>query len=175
MNPPLLPDTCDDPLPIPAHPRPTIVLRGTHIEWDEFRAEAAASGGPDLGASMTHPGVIEGRSLMPPRRGHVASLMAGGGLDNSRVGDEVVKGYVQRIETEQKLTEEQKNSGVVEIIRTEYEPMSTCFNPALLSQRFCLLDTFCDTCYTVQIRHCMVQASQGGWNYDKGGWGQKDV
>jgi len=66
---------------------------------------------------------------MPPRRGHVASLMAGGGLDNTRVGDEIVKGYVQRIEVEQALTGEQKLAGVTELIRTEYEPMIARFNP----------------------------------------------
>ncbi|MCP4543367.1 MAG: methyltransferase [Chloroflexi bacterium] len=139
MSPPLLPDTCDDPLQIPVHPRPSIVLRGTHVDWDELRAEAVASPGPDLGEMMVHPGIIEGpcpgrqgqgRSLMPPRRGHVASLMAGGGLDNTRVGDEIIKGYVQRIEVKQKLTDEQILDGVAEITRTEYEPMIARFNPS---------------------------------------------
>lgn len=129
MNPPLLPDTCNDPLQVPAHPRPSIVLRGTRVDWDQLRAEAAASLGPNLGQLMAHPGIIEGRSLMPPRRGHVASLMAGGGLDNTRVGHEIVKGYVQRIEVEQKPTEQQILDGVTEITRTEYEPMITRFDP----------------------------------------------
>jgi len=61
----------------------------------------------------------------------------------------VVKGYVQRVESGQKLTEQEKNSSVVEIIHNEYEPMITCFNLSLVSQGFCSFDTFCDTCYTV--------------------------
>jgi hypothetical protein len=96
MNPSPLPQTCDDPLRIPAHPKDTIILRGTEVDWDLLRSEAHASTGPDLGEAMIPPGVIEGRSLMPPRRGHIASLMAGGGLDNTYVAPDIVKGYVRQ-------------------------------------------------------------------------------
>jgi predicted RNA methylase len=130
MNPPLLPPICDNPLPIPTHPLQTIVLRGTQVDWDQLRAEAAASPGPDLGEAMTPPGVIEGRSLMPPRRGHVASLMAGGGLDNTRVGPDVVKGYVRQEQEEQPISDDDRTDGVTELTRTIYVPQIVRFNPS---------------------------------------------
>jgi hypothetical protein len=130
MSPPLLPEICDDPLSIPAHPLQTIVLRGTQVDWDQLRAEAAASPGPDLGEAMTPPGVIEGRSLMPPRRGHIASLMAGGGLDNTRVGPDVVKGYVRQEQEEQPISDDDRADGVTELARTIYVPQIVRFNPS---------------------------------------------
>ena len=64
---------------------------------------------------MIPPGVIEGRSLMPPRCGHIASLMAGGGLDNivlpaqqAGIAPDIVKGYVRQEQEEQPLSDEQR-------------------------------------------------------------------
>jgi hypothetical protein len=120
---PLLPEACADPLPIPALSRATIRLRGKEVDWEQIRREAMA-GGVDLAEHMIRPEPFNTRTLLPPKKGHIVSVLAGGGVDHHRLGDDIIRGATRQAEVEELCEEE----GVT-ITRTAYYPQIVTFNP----------------------------------------------
>ncbi|MBU1750376.1 MAG: class I SAM-dependent methyltransferase, partial [Chloroflexi bacterium] len=121
--PPLLPDTCDDPYVLPARPRNYVRLRGQELDLDQLRLDGQR-GGLTLDDLFQDAVEINTRVVMPLKKGHLASIMAAGLLDNSRVDDDIIRGSVRQAEEEQETDDDD-----VTITRTVYYPRVVTFNP----------------------------------------------
>ncbi|MBU0491046.1 MAG: class I SAM-dependent methyltransferase, partial [Chloroflexi bacterium] len=122
-GPPLLPDVCADPYILPARPRDRVHLRGQELDVEQVRLDGLASG-LTLDDLFQGPAELNTRVVMPLKKGHLASIMAAGLLDNARVGDDVIRGSVRQDEVEEPVEDE-----AVTITRTVYYPRIVAFNP----------------------------------------------
>ncbi|MBU0492973.1 MAG: class I SAM-dependent methyltransferase, partial [Chloroflexi bacterium] len=124
-GPPLLPDSCADPLPIPASPRQHILLRGTAMDPEQLRRDGLVAG--VTLAEQFKPAVArQTRVVVPLKRRHLAAVIEAGLLDNGRVGDWIMRGSIQKGETEVVGASSDPDTRVT---RTHYTAAITLFNP----------------------------------------------
>ncbi|MBU0492391.1 MAG: hypothetical protein KKB13_11135 [Chloroflexi bacterium] len=119
------PGTCADPLPIPAHPRQHILLRGTAMDPEQLRRDGLAAG-VTLAEQLKPPVALQTRVVVPLKRRHLASVIEAGLLDNGRVGDWIMRGSIQKGEAEVVGASSDPDTRVT---RTHYTAAITLFNP----------------------------------------------
>ncbi len=111
----------DDCIQIPTVSREYISLRGREIDWNIIIKEAAHEG---LDFEFPETFSEKAETVLPLKKGHLVSVLAGGGLDNARLGDDIIRGSVR-----QEQTEVESNEEGVTIEQTTYHSQIVAFNP----------------------------------------------